>query len=233
MSYIQYSIFVNMFNNKLGIFSILLFATLMLIPATSLVNAQEYDPYYEDNGYYGEEGYYSNPYRDGKDPIVKVSKELFICNDALNSPELFNCVTEFINPIGPNSEGFEESYTECTEETCLGIDTTDYAVQIWKDFAVVRDLTSEGTPVNLNKFHFAVVENRLDGIISTLGGCFATGFTDAVDFDKEFQNSTHFLDAEYNVCSLYIGDCDGTIYPGQIKECTVQNYIYQGTINSV
>ena len=30
----------------------------------------------------------------------------------------------------------------------------------------------------------------------------------------------------------YVGDCDGTIYPGQVKTCTVENYIYAGDITN-
>ena len=31
----------------------------------------------------------------------------------------------------------------------------------------------------------------------------------------------------------YVGDCDGTIYPGQVKTCTVKNYIYNRLIGNL
>ena len=41
------------------------------------------------------------------------------------------------------------------------IDESDFGVQIFKDVATVRDLSPEGTPVNLDKFHYTVTE-RID-----------------------------------------------------------------------
>ena len=32
----------------------------------------------------------------------------------------------------------------------------------------------------------------------------------------------------YHICVNYVGECDGTIYPGEVKTCTVKNYIYCG-----
>jgi hypothetical protein len=29
------------------------------------------------------------------------------------------------------------------------------------------------------------------------------------------------------ICVNYVGDCEGTIYPGEVKTCTVENYIYE------
>ena len=29
------------------------------------------------------------------------------------------------------------------------------------------------------------------------------------------------------ICVDYVGDCEGTIYPGEVKTCTVENYIYE------
>ncbi|MGD1835960.1 MAG: hypothetical protein ACPKQO_09590, partial [Nitrososphaeraceae archaeon] len=118
-------------------------------------------------------------------------------------------------------------------EICRGIDTTDYAVEIFTNFATVRDLTPEGTATNLDKSFFAVVEDEPDDIIDTDNNCFATDFRDGMFYVKEFENSTHFLNANYETCQLYVGECDGIIHPGEIKECTVQNYIYGGEIGSI
>ncbi len=30
------------------------------------------------------------------------------------------------------------------------------------------------------------------------------------------------------MCVNYVGDCEGTIYPGEEKTCTIENYIYSG-----
>ncbi|MGD1834608.1 MAG: hypothetical protein ACPKQO_02680 [Nitrososphaeraceae archaeon] len=34
----------------------------------------------------------------------------------------------------------------------------------------------------------------------------------------------------YQICVLYEGDCQGTIHPGEVKECTVRNFIPSGSI---
>lgn len=30
-----------------------------------------------------------------------------------------------------------------------------------------------------------------------------------------------------------MGDCEGTIYPGEVKTCTVENYIYERHFDSI
>ena len=33
------------------------------------------------------------------------------------------------------------------------------------------------------------------------------------------------------ICVNYVGDCEGTIYPGEVKTCTIENYIVEGHID--
>ena len=33
------------------------------------------------------------------------------------------------------------------------------------------------------------------------------------------------------ICVNYVGDCEGTIYPGEEKTCTIENYIVEGFID--
>ena len=54
-------------------------------------------------------------------------------------------------------------YIPCNDEICPFIDESDFSVQIFKDVATVRDLSPEGTPVNLDKFHYTVTERSIDG----------------------------------------------------------------------
>ena len=35
------------------------------------------------------------------------------------------------------------------------------------------------------------------------------------------------------MCVNYVGDCEGTIYPGEVKTCTVENYIFAGEISTL
>ena len=157
---------------------------------------------------------------------------MFVCQNIESSPALFECTSQTGSglPAGPNSG----QYIQCTEELCPVIDESDFAVQIFKDVATVRDLTPQGTPVNLDKFHYSVTERQIDDIISTFPqtnevACFATGFRHNTDYIQETQN----VIVEYHICVKYIGDCDGIISPGQVKTCTVENYIWSGSIKDI
>jgi hypothetical protein len=136
------------------------------------------------------------------------------------------------------------TYVQCTAEICPGIYESDFAVQIFKDVATVRDLTSEGTTVDLNKFHYTVAESVInrnidfDSYLSAFGGrgpiieqpnfCNAVGFTHSLEYTKVIQNST----TAYSICVNYEGDCEETISPGEVKTCTVQDYILEWRNNN-
>ena len=121
-------------------------------------------------------------------------------------------------PSGPDSG----EYIPCNDERCPFIDESDFGVQIFKDVATVRELSPEGTPVNLDKFHYTVTERSIDDIITTNDQCSTVGFTMHVFVEKIKNDSLIF----YSICVNYVGDCEGTIYPGEVKTCTVENYIY-------
>ena len=100
-------------------------------------------------------------------------------------------------------------------------------VKIFKDVATVLDLTPEDTPVNQDKFHYSVTEGQLSATISTEGRCNAVGFTPDLFYDKVIDDSEVF----YLICVNYVCDCEGTIYPGEVKTCTIENYIVEGHID--
>ena len=170
-----------------------------------------------------------------KDAIVNIEKKLFVCNaeriivEEGRTEFLCPSASEF-NAAGPDSG----EYVPCTADLCPGIDESEFAVQIFKDVATVHDLTPQGTPVNLNKFHYTVAENDISSRINFddnqfLGDqCFPTGFDHSLTYQKELEDSV----VAYQICVKYVGDCDGTIYPGQVKTCTVENYIWFGVIVS-
>ena len=88
---------MNMSNNKVRIFSALLFFGLaaLFFPATALEKSiamgQEFYSEYEENEYYNQE---YDPYKNtnNKDaPIVNVEKKLFICNNVTYTPNDFEC----------------------------------------------------------------------------------------------------------------------------------------------
>ena len=224
-----------MSDKKIGIFSALLFfgVAALFLPATALQNsiamAQEYyNEEYEENGYYNQE---YDPYKNDNNknaPIVNVEKNLFVCNDVNGIPDnitddgVFITCTDpanFFFPAGPDSG----EYIPCDDEICPFIDESDFGAQIFKDVATVRSLSPEGTPVNLDKFHYTVTEGFIDERITTgFDQCSAVGFDHGKSFFTILEDGIEF---QALVCVNYVGDCEGTIYSDEVKTCTIENYI--------
>jgi len=225
-----------MSDKKVGIFSALLFfgVAALFLPATALQNsiamAQEYyNEEYEENGYYNQE---YDPYKNGNNknaPIVNLEKNLFVCNDINGIPDnitdflRIGCTnpTNFFYPAGPDSG----EYIPCNDEICPFIDESDFGAQIFKDVATVLELSPEGTPVNLDKFHYTVTEGEIaDRIFKD--ECSAVGFDDSNFFFTLLEDGS---EVGVDICVNYVGDCEGTIYPGEVKTCTIENYITEVT----
>src|ERR671912_81875 len=230
-----------MYSKKIRTFSIFLLLGIaaLFVPATTLQNsiamAQEYYPKYEEKAYYNQE---NAPYQSDKkndlyqsdkknDLYLNVEKKLFVCNDVFNLPEnvtdtpvFFECPNpaNFFFPAGPDSG----EYIPCNDEICPFIDESDFGAQIFKDVATIRELSPEGTPVNLNKFHYTVTEGDIDQRITTGDECSAVGFDHSKFFFTLLEDGIEF---DALVCVNYVGDCEGIIYSDEVKTCTVENYI--------
>ncbi|HSF49796.1 MAG TPA: hypothetical protein VLA74_03470 [Nitrososphaeraceae archaeon] len=241
-----------MLDKKVGIFNAFIFFGIaaLFFPATALENSIAYAQgeemyplpyekeerssngyYYNNDNYYEEEennNYYTyNKDKIKNDPIVKIKKKLFVCENIQDATDSFQCVETIIFPFParPNSG----QYIECTEELCPLIDESDFGAQIFKDVATVRALTPEGTPVNLDKLHYSITEGALSEISNGIGLdiCEPSGFSHSI-YRQAFSQDTAFL---YSICVNYVGDCNGTIYPGEVKTCTVENYIWSGAFS--
>jgi hypothetical protein len=160
-------------------------------------------------------------------PIVNVEKKLFLCNNATDTPNDFEC--EGFREIFPNCEfnsyppGPDSGeYIPCNDEICLFIDESDF-VQIFKDVATIGELSHEGNSVNLDKLHYTVTELFITDKIPTKDQCSLVGFTHSL-FPQKIANGSIIFNG---ICVNYVGDCEGTIYPGEVKTCTVENYIYE------
>ena len=217
---------------KIRTFSIFLLLGIaaLFLPATALQNSiamtQENYPEYEENQYYNQE---YDPYKDDNKnaPIVNVEKKLFICNNVTDTQNDFECEgfreifpDGFFNSLPPGPDSGE--YIPCNDEICSFIDESDFGVQIFKDVATVRELSPEGNQVNLDKLHYTVTERLIDDRIPTNDQCSIVGFTHGLFPEKIINDSI----ISYFICVNYVGDCEGTIYPGEVKTCTVENYIY-------
>jgi hypothetical protein len=112
-------------------------------------------------------------------------------------------------------------YVPCNDERCPFIDESDFGAQIFKDVATVLELSPEGTPVTLDKFHYTVTEGEIaDRIFKD--ECSAVGFDDSNFFFTLLEDGS---EVGVDICVNYVGDCEGTIYPGEVKTCTIENYI--------
>ena len=215
----------------LSIFLLLGIASLF-VPVTalqnSIANAQEYyNEEYEENEYYNQE---YDPYQNDNNknaPIVNVEKQLFVCNEVNGIPDNITDRVSIACPIPASLFFFfpaapdSGEYKPCDDEICPFIDESDFGAQIFKDVATVRDLSPEGTPVNLDKFHYTVTEGDIGDRI-TNDECSAVGFDHSNFFLGILEGG---IVVEVFICVNYVGDCEGTIYSDEVKTCTIENYI--------
>ncbi|MGD1836554.1 MAG: hypothetical protein ACPKPY_00665, partial [Nitrososphaeraceae archaeon] len=185
-----------MSKSKIGIFGVLMFATMMMLVPASLADIYaaekkdryyDKDRYYEDDRYYDdkrgyndndysserhyiEDNYYDDSYKK-KPAIVEIKKELFVCDNIVNVTEenpSFRCnfSDRIFFPAPPDSD----QYVSCDTVECTGIDESDFAVQVWKDVAVARDLSSTiPTPVDLSKINFYLTEDEPEDNVNNDG----------------------------------------------------------------
>ena len=220
----------------------------------------KYDNDYNDNYQYNKDNYgkhndketkkshdYVDSYKSHKEKKtdqITIIKELFICDDVLNiinnnednennlnGLTSFDCDLNFIDfesfslPVSPDSG----RYLACNDELCPGIDESSFSAFVHKDIAFEQDLTSQGNTVNPVEFHYLVTEDEVDdrnGFDNTACGNF---FTESLTFESSTENT----EVEYDICVVYEGDCQGTIYPGEDKTCTIKNYIVSGEIEEI
>ncbi|MGD1838935.1 MAG: hypothetical protein ACPKPY_12870, partial [Nitrososphaeraceae archaeon] len=190
--------------------------------------------------HYIEDNYYDDSYKK-KPAIVEIKKELFVCDNIVNvtaENRFFNCITE---PI-PFEGGFErtfisppdsDKYISCDDiGGCPGIDESDYKVEVFGEATVLGDLSQIlPTSVDLTKINYFVTEDETEDRIDLDSPCFESGFEHSANFLKFVMEEGVYVD--YEVCALYEGDCQGEISPGEVKECTVKNFIHEGEIDFV
>jgi len=207
-------------NSKVGIFGVLFATMMLLIPATSMVNAQQYDSYYEDEYYY-EEYYYPNDKKEKGPPMLLVKKDVLYC-DVIASGTGFTCL-ENGNTPGPESDRYVQ---ECTATTggisgaiCNNLDEEFFNIIITDEVEFAG--SEEGTKLNFGE-RYTVTEDVISGEIlqSSDSQCQEAGFDGAISiFSQEL------LPPITNMCVVFEGDCSGVIQDGELKECTIKNYV--------
>ena len=220
-------------NSKVGIFSVL-FATMMmlLIPITSMVNAQQYDRYYEDRYYEDENAYeeYYYPTKDKKEqkpPMLLVKKDVLYCDVIANGSRAI-CLTEEGLP-GPNSGRYVQ---ECIDEQCEEISDSSFEIKV--ENANIFEGDKDGTKLTYNGERFTVTEENSNAVETFLVGEFAGPQTSLVleQFCQEsgFDSSYVFGITGQGIlpvlsCVDFEGECSGIVQDGELKECTVKNYV--------
>ena len=200
-------------NSKVGIFGVL-FATMMmlLIPATSMINAQQYDSYYEDEYYY-EEYYYSNDKKEKEPPMLLVKKDVLYC-DVIASGTGVGCGT---NPIpGPNSDRYVQ---ECTDDNpvCNNINGAFFDMIVTDNIEFPG--SEDGKKITFNGERYTVTEEKFVSNEFNNQRCQEAGF------DNGFQVNIPTT-AGVGICVMFEGECSGIVQDGELKECTVENYVF-------
>ncbi|MGD1834500.1 MAG: hypothetical protein ACPKQO_02120 [Nitrososphaeraceae archaeon] len=212
---------------KIGILSVLLFATVLLIPAISLTYAQQYedrygkisDIYYDDDRYYYEEDneyvyeeyYYPSKDKKKEPPMLLVKKDVLYCDGLANGTG-----PECINPIpGPDSERYVK---ECVDDNpvCNNINKEAFNIIVTDDIEFPG--SEEGTKLNFNGQRFTVTEEQFISDENINSQCLEAGFDGGFAFPFGTGGSAIFI------CILNEGECSGIIQDGELEECTVKNY---------
>ena len=239
-------------NSKVGMFSILIVGVMMLlVPSTSLANAQEYyeqDQYYpyedeqykkedERNTYYNDDKQYKKNDKSDEpviiiknEPIVKkekkkmkepqmliVKKEILFCDFIANGT---NNECGFPGPIpGPNSGRYVQECTTPVEgggiAACNNVNDKFFKMIVTDDIEFPG--SEEGTKLNFNGERYTVTE-EIDPFSELDSACKEVGFDGGFGDDVEGAGFVLF-------CNLFEGQCTGILQEGELKECTVKNYV--------
>ena len=211
-------------NSKFGMFSVLVLGIMMLlIPVSSLANAQEYDQYYENEQYKKDnksdepviiiknEPIQKKEKKEKKEhPMLLVKKDVLYCDRLTNSTGT-NC--GFPIP-GPDSDRYVQ---ECTTNNFL-CNTIDEAAF---DMIVTDNIefpgSENGKKITFNGERFTVTEDANIGEIRQIEG--VNFVCQEIGFDGGFEL------AGFIMCTLNEGECSGIIQDGELKECTIKNYV--------
>ena len=249
-------------NSKVGMVSILVFSVMMLlIPATSIVNAQEYDKYYEDKEYdkldkksydesYKKEGdddnnkYKKNDKEKNDEPLIIIKNEPILKKEKkkemkeppmlLVKKDVLYCdfiagqgdLPCFVNDdlAGPNSDRYIQECSDGAQEFCNMINESSFDMIITDNIEFPG--SEEGTKLNLKGERYTVTEEPNIAI---------TGSDEEIDtecqeagFDGGF-----ILEGEFPLllfCTFFEGECSGIVQDGELKECTIKNYLIESEV---
>ena len=207
-----------MSKTKFGVFSVLALSVMMLlIPATSIASAQEYDRYYEDNSEYtNEEYYYPSKDKKKEPPMLLVKKDLLFCDTVSNGIDP-DCNSELSDIPESDSDRWVQ---ECNSEQCERVNPSTFDIVVTANIEFPG--SEEGTKLNFNGERYTVTET---GDSSEIEDMF-NQFCQQNGFDKGIADYRDDDPLRFASCVNFEGDCSGIIQDGELKECTVENYVF-------
>ena len=239
-------------NSKFGMFSILLLGVMiLLIPASSLANAQEYeDKEYKkiDKKSYSEpykkederKAYYSDDNKNSEEPVIIIKNEPIQKKEkkkVMKEPPMLVVKKDVLYcdfVVG------EETSPCASEDSIIGPDSDKY-VQECNDNDSVCDRINEssfdmvvtdnieflgsekGKKLTFNGERYTVTEEPNIGIVGQDEGLDIQ--CQEAGFDSGF-----IVEGDFPLlifCTVFEGDCSGIVQYNELKECTVKNYLIE------
>ena len=242
-------------NSKFGMFSVLVLGVMMLlIPATSIANAQEYDDrYYEDKQYekvdkksynepYKKEDERKSYYNDDKEkseepviiiknepsvkkekkkmkelPMILIKKDVLYCDEIANG-ESDNCFGDNGLP-GPESDRYVQECFGGFQEFCNLIDESSFDMIITDNIEFPG--SEDGKKITFNGERYTVSEEPNIGVEEQ--NAELNSICQEAGFDGGFFVIGLGFDALF--CTVFEGECSEIVQNGELKECTVKNYL--------
>ena len=227
-------------------FSVLILSAMMLlIPTTSVANVQGYDYKYHEDKEYKEidkkendkpaiiienkipiQDYEKKEEKMNEQPIIMIKKEVVFCDSIANG--LSFCPSDGPWP-GPNSDRYVQ---QCNDEQCEDIDDSSFEIKV--ENANIFEGDEDGTKLTFNGERFTVTEETSTKVEKDLGNivpeivlsielsCQESGFDSSYIFGMP-RGGDGFIPVIS--CVLFEGDCNGIVQDGELKECTVKNYV--------
>ena len=145
-------------------------------------------------------------------PMLIVNKEVLFCDVIANGTG--NICFDPNPPDFPEPDS-DRYVKECTSEQCEDINAEIFDLKLTPDVEFTG--SEEGTKLNIKGERYTVVE---EDIIP--GGPFPF-FCQESGFDTATQ---HNVDEKFvGSCIIFEGDCSGFVQDGELKECTIKNYV--------
>ena len=150
-------------------------------------------------------------------PMLVVKKDVLYCDDIVNNVAPFTCDIES-DILGPDSGSYiqdcgnDEFVCDIIHESSFDMIVTDNI-----EFPGSED----GKKINFNGERYTVTEEFNLGIEEPNSfrnsQCQEAGFDGSLDI--------FLFGTDIEICTIFEGECSGIVQDGELKECTIKNYL--------